>query len=714
MTTQQSQLLRYAHDLTELMVQHRELQKRYQAVSNSQGYAALSNDLLLSNIRYGRIPYLLTDETGFITNVNASGVSMLGADGTALIGLHITQLAPLRELEHIGNLVSQLTGNVMNEAILQCQVRLFDGKEVDSISQFDVLVISSKRHRPVEYFWMLNENTSNSDNPLTALLDFGLLADSENGLLVTDANSRICMVNTSFTRITGYERDESMGQNSSLLAAGLHDDVFYKDFWTTLKNTGSWTGEFINRKKDGDIYPDWKTVKAVKDTTGKIYAFVGVFVDSSDATKGTELLSRMAYQDALTHLPNRRLLEDRASQALRLAKRDGTGLGFLYIDIDRFKSINDEMGHQVGDLVLQEISRRLTQSVRGSDTVARVGGDEFVVLLPTAANVQDIESIATTLLYQLCVPIVAGDHQLLVGGSIGCSRFPDDGCEVDILIKHADKAMYAAKRAGGNQFCFHDVDSYQQVFANMGSDLWLAIERNEMHLVYQPLVSGSGELRGCEALLRWTHPQMGPVAPSVFIPVAEGNGSIIQLGDWVLDTACRQLRQWKDAGLDIMTITVNVSLRQLRDPDFVNRVRRALRSAGIAPDSLELDVNEEDALQSRDGIQQYLQPLNELGVRLAVHNFGIGYSSFMRLKSLTLHRLKLNPSLVRDLATSTDARAVSQLFVSVGSAMGMEVVAAGVETLAQQQVLLNQGCQVTQGYLTGWPMTATDLQLKFI
>lgn len=710
---QQSQLFRYAQDLQELIDQHGKLQQRYQAVLQSQGRANLSNDLLLSSIRYGRTPYLVTDGSGVITQVNASTEPMLGESGLDLCGVPLMQLAPRNQRQRVAALLSQLA-NDSDAAILHCQLNLFDGKEIDSISNFDVLIVPLPAYGQLEYFWLLNSCSKDELKHDAGLQQFELLVDSKNGLLVTDADNKICAVNSAFTRITGYEASEVMGRDPSLLSAGRHDSAFYQAFWIELIEAGSWSGEFFNRRKNGQIYPDWKTVKVVKNAVGATVAYLSVFADSSHQHSETEQLSRLAYHDALTGLPNRRLLDDRMVHAISQAQRDGAGLSLLFIDLDRFKPINDDLGHEVGDRVLQEIGLRLKKSIRQCDTAARVGGDEFVVLLQSAVRPEDIETIATTLLSKLSEPIVAGEHQLLIGASIGCARYPQDGLDSVSLLKHADSAMYAAKRFGGNHFCLHEPEGDHAVLANLGLDLWRAIDRHEMHLMYQPQVTADGHLRGCEALLRWTHPTLGAVSPSTFIPIAETNGAILPLGDWVLETACLQLRQWQKAGLTDLTLSVNVSSRQLHDPEFVERVHQSLLASGVAPQALELEITETEALKCGEGGQRYLEPLRALGVKLAIDDFGTGYSSLSRLKTLTVDRLKIDQSFVRDLATSPGARAISQCFVSMGLAMGMEVVAEGVETTEQFHVLTSQGCHLIQGYLTGYPMTAAELLAKFL
>jgi diguanylate cyclase (GGDEF)-like protein/PAS domain S-box-containing protein len=708
-----NQLYRYAQDMQELMDQHGLLQSRYQAVLQSQGRSSLNNDLLLLGIRDSTTPFLVTDSSGNIAQVNSWTEPLLGGSGLDRCGLPLMQLVPQAQRPTLVTLLEQLGSMNGNSALVHAHIGLFDGAEIDSIGQFDVLIVPRQTYTQMEFLWLLHPASPNPSNVLDALKKFDLLSDSSHGLLMTDVSAAIYATNAAFTRITGYEAIEVIGNNTSLLSSGRHDDKFYKSFWDELKTLGSWSGEFFNRRKSGQIYPEWKTIRAIRNAAGDTLAYLSVSADNTPHRNDSAQLARMAYHDTLTCLPNRSLLEDRMAQSLSRAQRDSTGLSLFFIDLDRFKPINDKLGHEVGDRVLQEVSRRLERSVRQGDTAARVGGDEFVILLQNVVRAEDVESIANVLLSRFSAPVVVGEHQLLVGASIGCARYPQDGGDLATLLKHADQAMYAAKRLGGSHFCFHEIRGSSNAVANLGHDLWQALERKEMHLMYQPQVTASGALRGCEALLRWTHATLGAVPPLTFVPLAEANGAILPLGDWVLDSACRQLKRFQDAGLRDLTMAVNVSARQLNDPDFSSRVCQILLATGIAPHTLELEVTESEALQCESDGQQRLQSLRALGVKIAIDDFGIGFSSLSRLQMLPIDRLKIDQSFVRELATSFNARAISQCFVSLGLAMGLEVVAEGVETSEQHQVLTDQGCHLIQGYFTGRPMSAEALLDQF-
>ena len=707
-----NQLYRYAQDLHELIDQHGNLQARYQSVLQSQGRAS-NNDLLLVGLREGDTPCLTTDSAGLITHVNTGAEQLLGETDANFQGTSITELAPHGQRPSMQALLAHLASPQCDGAAELHQMNWFDSVEIDSIRCFEVLLVPFQRFCHQEVFWLLQPHQPAAMSEVARLQTFALLHNSTHGLLLMDAQRTICAANAAATQITGYGAHELLGNTPHLLSSERHDGAFYQSFWTELLSRGSWSGELFNRRKSGQIYPEWKTAKLVKNPQGQTVAYMAAFADSAQHDSSTEQLSRLAYHDALTGLPNRRLLDDRLAQAFNQAQRDGTGMSVLFIDLDRFKPINDQLGHEVGDLLLQEIAKRLKKSVRQGDTAARVGGDEFVILLQSAVRREDVVNIINKVLSRLSQPITAGAHQLLVGASIGCARYPQDSTDVATLLKHADSAMYAAKRFGGNHFCFFEPEGEHNALANLGQDLWRALERQELHVLYQPQVTATGQLRGCEALLRWQHPTLGEVSPLTFIPIAEANGAILSLGDWVLDTACHQLRQWQQVGLTHMTLSVNVSSRQLRDPDFAQRVCQTLLRTGVAPGALELEITESEAMQSSADGQQRLAPLRALGVKIAVDDFGTGYSNLSRLQTMPVDRLKIDQSFVRDLAASANARAISQCFVSMGTAMGMEVIAEGVETPEQHQVLLDQGCHLIQGYFTGRPMTGEALAAKF-
>ncbi len=451
-----NQLFRYAQDLQDLMEQHSVLQKRHLAVLQAQGRDGLHSDLLMSHLSESGIPYLITDREGLITHAQSEIKQLLGLDESALHGLPLLQLTPHRQRGQLNALLATLNAATYSAAIELRRFEMFDAIEIDSTRWLSVLMVPLNKLDCRETFWLLQPSKHPTDDTIETVIEFELLRDSSRGLMITDAKGIVRATNHTFSRISGYEASEVIGKNAHILSSGLHGLAFYQSFWSELLEQGSWEGEFFNRRKNGQIYPEWKTIRAVKNSAGEITCFISVFADSSNHTCAIEHLSRLAYHDALTGLPNRRLLEDRMTQALSQAQREDSGLSLLFIDLDRFKAINDLHGHEIGDLVLQEVGRRLKRSVRLGDTAARVGGDEFVILLQNTIGAKDVKAIANTLLSELRKPIHASELQFEIGASIGCARYPQDGTDIATLLKNADSAMYAAKRAIGSSFCFFD------------------------------------------------------------------------------------------------------------------------------------------------------------------------------------------------------------------------------------------------------------------
>lgn len=451
-----SQLFRYAQDLQELIDQHGILQQRYQAVLQAQGRAGLNNDLLLRSIRAGGTPYLSTNRQGDITHVSLDNAAWLGPDAQSLCGLPLLDLCPHQHRASLNELLTQLASPQRNSALELRQFEFFDGNSTDSTRCFDVLVVPIKAFDQFETLWLLHPHQPDCQDDLSIVLQFDLLQDSNKGMLIADTSGTICSTNAAFSHISGYSASEVVGHNAHMLSSGRHGISFYRTFWNELAQRGSWDGEFFNRRKNGQIYPEWKTVKAIQTAAGAFICFLSVFTDSSHQASDVEHLSHLAYHDALTGLPNRRLLEDRLKQALSNAERENAGLTLFFIDLDAFKPINDTYGHETGDLVLQEIGQRLKRSIRQGDTAARVGGDEFVVLLQKTVDAKDVKAIATTLLTHLHEPIAAAERQFSLDASIGCARYPQDGQDSLTLLKNADSAMYAAKRSIGSNFCFFD------------------------------------------------------------------------------------------------------------------------------------------------------------------------------------------------------------------------------------------------------------------
>ena len=703
-----AQLFIYAKDFNDLLQQHAKLQQRHQTLLQLQGRDTHSSDLLFDLIRTSRRPLLVTDAAGTILRTNRSGRHILQGHGESPLAVNLRDRADPAHIGDLDAVLRRFALDATDEAMVLCRLRLRDADMPDVTLAYLALVTPYRGLDDTQLYWQFLDPDAGAPLdrlPPSRLLDLG---SEKYAVMVTDPQARILAVSAGLCLMTDFAEEELLHQPVSVLASGRHTPEFYQSFWGRLKSLGGWTGEFLNRRRSGNIYPEWRTIKAVQDVDGRTLFFAAASRDVSDRNNNIEQLSKLAYHDALTSLPNRRLLDDRLAQAIKVARRGDEGLSLLFMDLDGFKPVNDRYGHAVGDQVLQQVATRLEKALRGGDTVARIGGDEFVILLPELSRIADIEEVARKLLSRLSMPIAVGDLRIFIGASVGCARYPADGDDGDTLIRNADAAMYHAKQQGGNQVGFLGTGALAQSRPTLGLDVWGAAERGEMRLVYQPQVHAADprRLRGCEALLRWQHPVHGTIPPDVFISAAENNGAILPLGLWVLTSACRQARAWQDAGLDGLVMSVNVSYRQMQDTAFASSVRSVLEQTGLAPEHLELEITETaTGMLETDHFEQ-LQSLRQLGVKIAIDDFGIGYSSLKRLSTLRADTLKIDREFTRGIASSREALALCQCVLSIGHALGMAVIAEGIEEGAQIEVLARQGCELLQGYHVSRPLEA--------
>lgn len=537
--------------------------------------------------------------------------------------------------------------------------------------------------------------------------------NSVEGVVVTDRHGNITDVNGAFFEITGYVRDELIGQNPRIFSSGRHDKAFFDKLWNALLANGKWNGEIWNRRKNGTIFPQNITISTIYDEVGDVRYFVAVFADISAQKENEAQLTHLAYFDPLTHLPNRMKFMMQLKQEVRQAKRLNLQLATVMIDVDLFKHINDSFGHSIGDEMLVELAKRLRSQVGDQDVLSRIGGDEFVALISGIDNSED----ATVAIHQLRQvfeqPFIVstGDH-LRLTASMGVSLYPSDGTDADTLLRNADAAMYRAKNDGRNNYAFYTESLTQQSFEHLKlqSALYGAIEQNALYLMYQPKLDlVTRKTVGFEALLRWHDPQLGLISPAVFIPVAEKIGLIHEIGLWVLETACRQGMRWLSEGKHFGRIAVNVAGQQLQRSSFVDDVKRVLAETGLPAKHLELEVTESVMMQNPDLAIRDLKLLGDLGIELSVDDFGTGYSSLNYLKKLPIHKLKIDQSFVRDIPFDTNNTAIAKAVIALGHALKLDIIAEGVETKEQADFLQQNQCDQAQGYLFSRPQLPDDL-----
>ena len=538
------------------------------------------------------------------------------------------------------------------------------------------------------------------------------LEQTADSVIISDRQGIIEYVNFGFEKTTGYGRDEAVGQKPSLLNSGKQGAGFYKKLWGTILAGEVFSEVFVNRRKDGSLYYEEKTITPLKDAAGQVTHFIATGKDVTERMQTQERLQHMAQHDALTELPNRLLFMDRLKQALARARWHERLVAVLFVDLDRFKTINDTLGHEVGDKLLQALAGRLTASVREGDTVARFGGDEFAMLLDDVASEKDIGAVAQKVIEMLAPPFEIDGQSLYITASIGVSLYPNDGEDSTTLLKNADIAMYRAKDLGKNTYQFYSADMSARAFERLTleSSLRHAIERYEFRLYYQPQIDTvSGAIIGVEALLRWQHPDFGLVAPAEFIPLLEETGLIVPVGDWVLRTACEQLCAWHAAGWPMLRMAVNLSPRQFQTAGLAESVERALSTLGCDPGLFELEITEGVLLRHTAATVESLEALHALGVRMAIDDFGTGYSSLSYLRRYAIDTLKIDRSFVRDVPGDADDSALASAIIVLAQSLKLDVIAEGVETEAQCDFLRERGCQVMQGYLFSRPLPADEI-----
>lgn len=653
----------------------------------------------------------IVDSQGCLIHMNQAGLGMIEADSmTQVVGGSVLDLIAPEYRNQFASMHTQvLAGHPMQ-------------------MEFEIIGLKGRR------LWMETHATPLLDNGKTVQLaitrditerkvlenDLRIAAitfESQEGILISDASNRIIKVNRAFTRITGYSPEDVLGKNPKLLNSGRQDEAFYAAMWESIQCTGAWEGEIWNRRKNGEVYPESLTITAVKSQNEAITHYVALLTDISLRKAAEEDIRNLAFYDPLTQLPNRRLLLDRLKHALASSARSGKQGALLFIDLDHFKNLNDTLGHDFGDLLLQQVANRLIACVREGDTVARLGGDEFVVMLEDLGNhpvevAALVENIGEKILLQLNQPYQLGPHKHHSTPSIGATLFADHDVPLDELLKQADIAMYQSKASGRNVLCFFDPQMQANITARVALEAGLrqALANNEFILHYQLQTTHSGEAVGAEALIRWKLPNGELMPPSNFIPLAEETGMIVPIGKWALETACAQLKVWEQhPQTSKIQLAVNVSARQFHQPDFVEKITELIERTAIRPDRLKLELTESLVLNDIEDTIQKMNTLRKIGVHFSMDDFGTGHSSLSSLKKLPLDQLKIDQSFIRDITSNSDDAAIVKTIIAMAKHMAMEIIAEGVETEEQRAFLEKHNCLYCQGFLFGRPMSAEAL-----
>ncbi len=578
------------------------------------------------------------------------------------------------------------------------------------VSTSPLLAVDGQEPRVVVTFSDITERRAAEEK---ARLAFEAIRHSGEGILVTDAQHRIISANPAFESVTGYSAAEAVGHTPAIFSSANQEDGFLDTLRQILENAGHWQGEVWNRRRNGEVYPEWLGVSAVREADGKPRYYVYIFSDMTERKAAQERIEFLAHHDPLTELPNRLLLRDRMAQAMAHATRMQSRVALMFLDLDRFKKINDSLGHPVGDALLKAVVERLKSCVRESDTISRQGGDEFVIVLNDVRDSDAVTRVADKIHQRMGHPFQIGEHSLITSFSMGVAIFPDDGDDFDVLMQKADTAMYHAKEAGRNSHRFFTEQMNLQVVEHMNleSQLRRALENGEFVLHYQPQLDlQERTIIGVEALVRWNSPDNGLVPPAKFIPVAEDSGLIVQIGAWVLREACRQARAWQDAGLPPFVMAVNLSAIQFKRLDLVNTVINALVLSDLESQWLELELTESILLQDAEATLDTVHRLKALGVKLSVDDFGTGYSSLAYLKRFAVDKLKIDQSFVRDLVTDPDDAAIVRAIIQMAHSLKLKTIAEGVETEELCNLLQLFRCDEIQGYWLARPMPAAELE----
>ena len=647
--------------------------------------------------------FWVVDLTGNLLQANQAYANISGYSVDELVGMHINQLESLEKIERIETRIVKIIQQGHDKFETRHQHK--DGHDIDMEISVTFL---SEFQRFYVFCRDITERKQAADMQRIAATVF----EAQEGILITDSNNAILRVNQAFSNITGYTEQELVGKNPNILSSGRQGANFYAVMWKSLNETGLWDGEIWNRRKNGDIYPEHLTISSVKDPNGIVTNYVATLTDITMSQAAADKIKYLAFYDPLTGLPNRLLLRDRLILALASSQRNDHYGALLFIDLDNFKNLNDTLGHDMGDLLLQQVAERLAVCVREGDTVARLGGDEFVVMLEDLSKsideaVVQVEVVGNKILAAFSLNYQLDTHYFHCTPSIGITLFKGQKQSVDELLKQSDIAMYSAKASGRNTLRFFDQHMQDSITNRVAleMDLALALAKNQFTLYYQPQVQHNQHIIGAEALIRWHHPQRGLVNPVDFIPLSEETGLVLPIGQWVLETACAQIKRWEaDEPTRHLKISVNVSARQFHQSDFVEKVRLALQCSATNPNNLNLELTETVVLDDIDDTIDKMNALHKLGVSFSMDDFGTGYSSLSYLSRLPLDQLKIDKSFVFNIGVQSSDAVIVQTIIGMAKNLDMEVIAEGVETEQQRNFLELNGCNYYQGYLFSKPV----------
>lgn len=645
-----------------------------------------------------------TNIDGFITYANQRFVEKTGFSIDELIG---KKPSILKSGHHEPSLYTQLWETISsgNPWVGELLNKKKTGEEF--WEKANIYPLKNTKNEISSYVAIKEDITRLKEDEKQLRLAFTVFQTATEAVMVTNIENRIVAVNQAFTVITGFQKEDVLGNKPTILSSGKHDDDFYKRMITELQATDKWQGEICNKRKNGEVYYEWLSITAIRDKSGQIESYVSLFSDITKRKKAENKIYYQANYDFLTGLANRNLFIEKFKQTIALAKRSQSSLAILFVDLDGFKNVNDTFGHSKGDLLLKSTAERIKNSVRSTDTVARLSGDEFAIMLCSDNDTLSNETVAIKVLNSFAKPFQLQDKEAYVTASIGVAVFPDDGQSTEALLAKADSAMYKAKEKGKNniQFFTKEMDNKAQLRRSLEEELRKSMFNNEFVLHYQPIHSiENGDVVSAEALIRWEHPKRGLISPLEFIPLAEEIGLIVQIGDWVLEQACTQAKNWQEELPFAPKISVNISSIQFNSPDFIDKLKHVLNKTALAANRLTLEMTESLLIENDDQVLEKLQMIRSMGIDLSIDDFGTGYSSLSYLKRFPINILKIDRAFIKDILINREDEALTYAILTIAKSLKLKVVAEGVESEAQFDFLAKHGCQFAQGFFFNKPV----------
>jgi diguanylate cyclase (GGDEF)-like protein/PAS domain S-box-containing protein len=661
------------------------------------------SDIVFNHMQEG---ILILEPKHTILSINPWGEKVLGSDAPSIIGMTYLDLF-YKEADYT-RIVSEVhekdswTGEVLKKR---------KNGEI-YIEWTNIQTIYDKSGHICNYVVVFRDMTKQKDSQHERKLAAKVIENISEGVIITDVKGHILSVNPAFEVVTGYSEREVLGQNPRMFQSGIHGREFYKAMWESIWETGNWQGEIWNKKKNGEVFPEWLTISSIKNQRGKVTNFVAVFSDITDRKHTEEKLRQLAHYDTLTGVANRYSLNQRLESLIYTASKYHQQLAVLFLDLDRFKQINDTLGHNYGDLLLKEVSLRLKGLIRNKDMIARLGGDEFVIVLSNIKHPKEAVRTAEEIIHALATSFILKQHEVYVSTSIGISLYPLDGQSIETLLRNADKAMYKAKSSGRNHYELYHTDMHQDESKQMQMEVLLrkAIEHDELFLVYHPIADAeTGQIAAIEALVRWKHDELGIVSPSDFIPLAEETGLIVPISEWVINQACEDIKKIHLLGCPNMQVSINISALHFNQETFIKSVETILSNTNVNPHAVEFELTESMIMPKASETISKLVKLKRLGLKLSIDDFGTGYSSLSYLNRFPLDTLKIDKSFIKNIGDYQDDSAIVEAIISIAHRLNLNVVAEGVENRKQLKFLKSENCDLIQGFYITKPLPYQEL-----